>query len=201
MKNKKFINYCLFLTIILFSFIGLKFYYRNKLDKENIKINYNFSENYLYDANIKYNGNTEKLYCSIDNFNWFSINECNFKLSKGNYTLYIKNKYFNIKKEFEIKENILGNFSTSLDNIDTYYLALGGTKEVVFNFDYPIDFVSDVYWNVEDNDIVKIENNTLYGNMVGTTKVSATLKDSNAKTYTIVVTDLIIPPTYITTML
>ena len=82
-----------------------------------------------------------------------------------------------------------------MDVLDTYYLAVGGKKSFNFTFDYPEGFDKEVYYKVEDAEVLKIEDNKMYGLKKGTTKVTAFLKDGNSKTYNVMVTDLIVSPT------
>ena len=94
----------------------------------------------------------------------------------------------------EIKK-IKGTFSFSLDKLETYYLALNGKKQIDFIFDYPDDFDKTVNLTSDNENVVKIDNGTLYGVGVGTATVTTTLTDGNTKNYQIQVTDLIVPPT------
>ncbi len=94
----------------------------------------------------------------------------------------------------EIKK-IKGTFSSSLDKLETYYLALNGKKQIDFIFDYPDDFDKTISLVSDNENVVKIDNGTLYGVGVGTATVTASLTDRNIKRYKIQVTDLIVPPT------
>ena len=94
----------------------------------------------------------------------------------------------------EIKK-IKGTFSSSLDKLETYYLALNGKKKIDFIFDYPDDFDKTISLVSDNENVVKIDNGTLYGVGVGTSTITATLTDGNTKNYQIQVTDLIVPPT------
>lgn len=94
----------------------------------------------------------------------------------------------------EIKK-IKGTFSSSLDKLETYYLALNGKKKIDFIFDYPDDFDKTISLVSDNENVVKIENGILYGIDVGTSTITATLTDGNTKNYQIQVTDLIVPPT------
>lgn len=114
------------------------------------------------------------------------------------FTLFVKNNYkqnvvYNNKKVNEKLPTIVGSFSSSLDYLDTYYLALNGTKKIDFTFDYPDSFDKTVTWTVDNSEIVKIDNNTIYGLKTGNTNIKATLKDGKYKIYNITVTDLITP--------
>lgn len=179
--------FTLFFLCTLFTF--------NYTLESKIKINYNklLNNDLLYPVKIDYTGNKDKLFCSIDNKNWKPINDCNFNLKDGQYKIYIKNDLFYLVKKFNIEKNIVGTFSTSLDSVDKYYLALNGKKDISFVFNYPDDFNTNVVWNIENENIVSIKDHTIYGKSVGTTNITATLKDGNTKSYTIVVTDLITP--------
>ena len=94
----------------------------------------------------------------------------------------------------EVKK-IKGTFSSSLDKLETYYLALNGKKKIDFIFDYPDDFDKTISLVSDNENVVKIDNGTLYGVGVGTATVTTTLTDGNTKNYQIQVTDLIVPPT------
>lgn len=92
-------------------------------------------------------------------------------------------------------KKIQGTFSSSLDKLEVYYLALNGKKTIDFIFDYPDSFNKSVNLTSDDENIVKVEDGTLYGVGVGKTSVTAALADGNSKKYEILVTDLIVPPT------
>lgn len=183
-----------YIVLISLSFI---FYFEYKLirSKIDIVISDYLNENLLYDVNINYTGSDKNLYCSLDNKDWKNIRDCNFSIKKGDYQLYLKSEYFSLSNKFRIEEKFKGSFSSSLDNVETYYLALGGSKKIEFSFDYPENFDKSIYWSVENKEIVSVKENTISGKSIGETSITATLKDGNAKTYKIVVTDLIKPPT------
>ncbi len=196
---KKIVKYILIMLNIISLFCIIKFSIllnKNILHKNNIKISYEnkLNDNNEYNVNIKYRKPTSSLFCSIDNKKWININNCNFNLKKGKQTIYIKNKYNKIKYEFEIKERYDGTFTSTLDNVDEYYLALNGTKKINFKFNYPENYDTSIKWEIENNDIIELKDNTIYGLKNGTTYIEAKLKDGNKKTYKIIVTDLIIPP-------
>lgn len=96
------------------------------------------------------------------------------------------------KKE---EKKLKGTFSSSLDKLETYFLALNGKKKIDFIFDYPDDFDKTVNLTSDNENVVKIENGILYGIGIGTSTITATLTDGNTKNYQIQVTDLIVPPT------
>ena len=182
----------IFLALLFFSSV---FYYDYLIINQNINVSIDeyLNDKLLYDVNINYSGNEKKLYCSIDKENWLSIDNCHYSLNPGKYKLYLKSSDFYVMKSFKVDEKIRGTFYSSLDSLDTYYLALNGKKEIVFTFDYSNDFDRSVIWNIKDNDVVSIKNNIIFGKKVGSTNVTATLKDGNSKNYKIVVTDLISP--------
>ena len=137
----------------------------------------------------------ENVLCSINNKDFLSIDKCQFNLKAGKYTLYLKREDNNITKDFEVKSKYLGTFSSALDKLEMYYLASNGKKKLNFTFDYPEDFDKKIYYKVEDESIVKIEDDTIIPLKEGITKVNAILKDGNTKEYNIMVTDLIVSPT------
>lgn len=168
----------------------------NKLYSNKIEITYEneVNENNEYSVRVKYNDDKiTGVMCSIDGSNYKDINECTLNVKSGTHKLYLKKDDNILVKEFEIKQKYLGTFSSTIDVLDTYYLAVNGKKSFNFTFDYPSDFSTEVYYTIENEDILKVEDNKMYGLKKGTTKVTATLKDGNSKTYNVMVTDLIVP--------
>lgn len=183
--------------VLSFLIIGYAVYLlivnHGKINRDKIRINYenviNEDEEYL--VNVTYDGK-DNIKCSLDNIDYTS--KCSFLLKEGNYKAYVTNEKDTSYKDFTVKKNYLGIFSSTIDVLDTYYLAVGGKKSFNFTFDYPEYFDKTVTYKVEDKNILKVENDTMYAVSAGTTKVTATLKDGNSKTYNVVVTDLIVPP-------
>lgn len=170
----------------------------NKLYKNKIEITYENVVNAQneYPVTVKYNSeDLDGILCSANGANYKKIGECTFNLTSGKHKIYIKKDDNILTKEFEIKPEYLGTFSSTMDVLDTYYLAVGGKKSFNFTFDYKEDFDKEVYYKVEDKEVLKVEDNKMYGLKKGTTKVTATLKDGNSKTYNVMVTDLIVSPT------
>ena len=120
------------LYCVILLFIYSKILYMNYIKTSNIKISYNniVNENDEYLINVKYVNPKTKLYCSIDNKNWTDINNCNIKLKKGNYTIYVKNNYMTINKEYKVVEKYEGTIKSNIDMLDEYYLALNGNKKI-----------------------------------------------------------------------
>ena len=166
----------------------------DKINRDKIRINYEnvINENEEYLVNVTYDGK-DNIKCSLDNIDYTS--KCSFLLKEGNYKAYVTNEKDTSYKDFTVKKNYLGIFSSTIDVLDTYYLAVGGKKSFNFTFDYPEYFDKTVTYKVEDKNILKVENDTMYAVSAGTTKVTATLKDGNSKTYNVMVTDLIVSPT------
>ena len=170
----------------------------NKLYSNKIEITYENIVNAQneYPVTVKYNSeDLDGILCSADGANYKKIEECTLNLTSGKHKIYIKKDDNILTKEFEIKREYLGTFSSTMDVLDTYYLAVGGKKSFNFTFDYPEGFDKEVYYKVEDAEVLKIEDNKMYGLKKGTTKVTALLKDGNSKTYNVMVTDLIVSPT------
>lgn len=165
----------------------------DKINRDKIRINYEnvINENEEYLVNVTYDGK-DNIKCSLDNIDYTS--KCSFLLKEGNYKAYVTNEKDTSYKDFTVKKNHLGIFSSTIDVLDTYYLAVGGKKSFNFTFDYPEYFDKTVTYKVEDKNILKVENDIMYAVSAGTTKVTATLKDGNSKTYNVVVTDLIVSP-------
>lgn len=183
--------YCVILLVIY-----SKLLYKNNINSTNIAISYNniVNENDEYLINIKYNNPKTKLYCSLDNKSWININDCKFNIKKGNYKIFIKNNYMTINKKFNIVEKFEGTINSNIDMLDEYYLALNGNKKIELKFDYPENFDKSYKWIIENKDIIKVENDTIYGLKVGESNLTVKLNDGNKKTFKIVVTSLIVPP-------
>lgn len=196
---KKYTKYILILIdvfCVICILILLNIIYKNDISKNNIQIKYEniINDNNEYLVNITYKNPKTNLYCSIDNKNWLNIDECKFYLKKGTHTFYIKNKYKTIKYDYNLKEKYEGTITSNIDMLDEYYLALNGTKKINIKLDYPSNYDTTYKWIIEDNSIIKIEDDTISGLKVGSTKITIKLNDGNKKTYNIIVTDLIVPP-------
>ena len=184
--------------VLSFLIIGYAVYLlivnHGKINRDKIRINYEnvINENEEYLVNVTYDGK-DNIKCSLDNIDYTS--KCSFLLKEGNYKAYVTNEKDTSYKDFTVKKNYLGIFSSTIDVLDTYYLAVGGKKSFNFTFDYPEYFDKTVTYKVEDKNILKVENDIMYAVNSGTTKVTATLKDGNSKTYNVMVTDLIVSPT------
>lgn len=196
--NKKGLVLVLFIILIGLFNVTIIYLEKNKLVKDfiNIKYSNDINENKEYIVTVEYKSkNNKDVVCSLDNINYKNIDECTFNLKKGEYNLYLRKNNKVIKEKFKVEEKFLGTFSSTIDVLDTYYLAVNGKKKFNFTFDYKEDFDKTVYYEITNTDVLKIENDTMYGLKTGTSEVIATLKDGNTKTYNIVVTDLITPPT------
>ena len=196
--NKKGLVLVLFIILIGLFNVTIIYLEKNKLVKDfiNIKYSNDINENKEYIVTVEYKSkNNKDVVCSLDNINYKNIDECTFNLKKGEYNLYLRKNDKVIKEKFKVEEKFLGTFSSTIDVLDTYYLAVNGKKKFNFTFDYKEDFDKTVYYEITNTDVLKIENDTMYGLKTGTSEVIVTLKDGNTKTYNIVVTDLITPPT------
>ena len=196
--NKNGLVLVLFIILIGLFNVTIIYLEKNKLVKDfiNIKYSNDINENKEYIVTVEYKSkNNKDVVCSLDNINYKNIDECTFNLKKGEYNLYLRKNDKVIKEKFKVEEKFLGTFSSTIDVLDTYYLAVNGKKKFNFTFDYKEDFDKTVYYEITNTDVLKIENDTMYGLKTGTSEVIATLKDGNTKTYNIVVTDLITPPT------
>lgn len=101
----------------------------------------------------------------------------------------------NLIPTFESKDKDY-NYSTTIDELDTYYLALGGKKTLEITFNTNKDYDNTINWEIADKTIISIdENNCIRGLKVGTTNLTGKLKNGFERTYKIMVTDIIVPPT------
>lgn len=168
----------------------------NELDIDLVNITYNdeTNDNDEFHVVVTYDED-ESIYCSIDNDDYKEIDDCEFDLKEGKYILYLKNDKKIYKKKFELIKKIKGEFSSTLDRVPIYYLALNGTKKIHYDFKYDDSFDKTVKYIIEDPSVISIENDTIYGLKEGITTFTARLKDGNEKKYTVQVTGLIIPPT------
>ena len=196
-KTKPTIRYALLLVniaIILTFLLTFKYEKEVEIDMDTVQVYYSneINEKDEYNVKVKYNSIRDS-FCSLDSINWVPMNECTFDLPVGNYTLYIKEDTVTASKEFEIISSIIGEFSSTIDTLPIYYLALGGTKKMHYKFEYDDAFDKTVTYIIEDPNIISIENDTIHGINVGTTTFIAKLKDGNQKKYTVQVTNLIQP--------
>lgn len=185
-----------FLTILnLGIFFFMQCSNKNVLKKDKIVIMYNNEVNAdnEYLVNIKYQDNYN-IECSIDDVNYNS--DCQYNLKAGLHDVYVRYNDSKIYTNLIIETKYEGSFKSTLDNIDEYYLALNGTKKLEFTFDYPYEFDKTIKYSIEDPSIIEINENTIKGLKVGTTYITARLKDGNHKKYKITVTNLIQPIEY-----
>ena len=184
------------LIIAVFAGIKINNIVMEKVLNDNLKISYDNTANDdgKYKVTITY-GETDGVECSIDNNDFKPISECIFELPEGNYTIYIRKNNNVISKKFDVKDKYDGKFSTTIDVLDKYYLALNGKKTLEYTFNYPEGYDTSRTYSIEDESIISMENDTIKGLKVGSTNLTVSLKDGNSKTYEIVVTDLIVPAT------
>ena len=200
---KKIIYIIMIIVVSIFGLIGYSIYLKitnisnRKLSIDNIIISNDntLNDNEEYETKIEYKDNNE-VECSIDNENYKSINECTYNLKEGTYTIYIRNQWNTIQKDFTITKKYEGTFSTTLDNVDKYYLALKGNKKLEYTFDYPEGYKINKKYIIDNKDVIDVENDVIKGLKVGEANLTIKLNDGNNKTYKIVVTDLIQPATY-----
>ena len=110
------------------------------------------------------------------------------------YTSYYKNTesvVFIFKKNNQVKESFT--FSSSIDILDTYYLAVDGKKRLDFKFSDDVN--RNIILSSSDTSIVRVEGNTFYGVSVGNATIVAKAEDVEKK-YNVVVTDLITAPVF-----
>jgi hypothetical protein len=85
-------------------------------------------------------------------------------------------------------------YSTTIDELETYYLALDGKKTLEITYNTSDDYDNTIDWKIADDSIISIdENNCIRGLKTGTTTLTGTLKNGFQRVYEIMVTDLIIP--------
>ena len=205
-KLKKRLRKFLLLVIFVILIVGGILLFKNSISNlftggnlktNNISIEYDntvTNDNKEYSVTIKYTDDTE-VECSIDDNEYKSINDCSFNLKEGKYTLYIRKDKNKIKKDFNVKGKFDGTFSTTIDVLDKYYLALNGTKTLEYTFNYPEGYDTSRKYTIGDESIISIEGDTFKGLKVGETTLKVELPDGNTKTYNIEVTNLIVPPT------
>ena len=182
------------IVIILSILLTFKYEKEIEINTDELEISYSNSlnENNEYSVKANYKTLTNSM-CSLDNVSWVPMNQCSFNLPVGEYTLYIKVDDVVASKDFNVISSIIGEFSSSMDNIPIYYLAVGGTKNINFKFEYDDQFDRTVQYTIEDPSIISIENDKIYGLKNGVTSFTARLKDGNIKKYTVQVTDIIQP--------
>ena len=169
---------------------------KSTMQSNNIIINYNnmVNNNNEYQVNISYYNKEHEIECSLDDVNY--DNTCIYNLKPGIYSVYVRHDKDKVYRSFEIMKQYEGTFSSTIDVLDEYYLALNGTKKLNFTFNYSSDFDKTVSYKIEDPSIISIDGDVITGIKVGSTNLIATLLDGNYKKYRIVVTDIIQPMEY-----
>jgi hypothetical protein len=200
LRLKKRITLFLVITVLVITAAVLagneinKLIMASKLNEKHLTISYDNIDETKYKVNITYD-DLDGVECSIDNNEFKPMNECTFELPVGKYTIYIKKDESLLKKDFEVKSKYDGYFRTTLDNVETYYLALGGSKELEFTFNYPEGYDTTRTYEIDDDSIINMENDTIKGLKNGTTTLHVKMKDGYTRDYNIMVTDIISPPT------
>ena len=197
MKKKAYVivGIVLLTSVLITSLIVINKIANNKLKQDKIFISYEniVNDEDEYKVTVKYLDD-DNIECSLDDNNY--DNSCIYYLKPDVYSVYIRSGKYKTYKSFEISKNIIGSFKSTLDNIEEYYLALHGTKLIEWDFDYPYSFDKSVTYSIDDNSIISIVGDTINGLKVGSTYLTAKLKDGNTKKYKITVTDLIQPMEY-----
>lgn len=68
-------------------------------------------------------------------------------------------------------------FSTTIDALDTYYLALNGKKTMSITYNTDANYDNKIEWSIADESIITIdENNCIHGIKNGTTTLTGVLK-------------------------
>ncbi len=165
----------------------------NRLTVDSLSYKYDntIDDNKEYTVTINSNKNLD-IQCSIDDVTY---DKCELKLTAGDHKIYVKNNDNKIEYNINIETKYEGEFSTTLDRVEEYYLALNGDKTLEYTFNYPEGFDTKRKYSIDDESIISIEGDTIKGLKVGTTNLHVSLKDGNNKTYKITVTNLIQPAT------
>ncbi len=198
-KNKKGLtkgNRIIIIITLLFGVSFFAYFYINKLELKNIKVNIT-ENNYL---NITFNkAPYYKAYCltsnqpttpKINNDNWILAknNSCTFKLDNGKVYLYLK--YHNKIIEVEDLNNINKIYNLKI-NQDKLYLALNSTYSLDLTYDSIGNIKEKVNWLSSNPEVATVDNegniNTLSS---GDTTITATINGIEEKAK-IIVTDLI----------
>ena len=163
------------------------------LDPDNVHIYYEskMNDNDEYNVHILYDN--PKALCSMDNNTFHKMSDCVFDLKEGEYTIYLKDDELSTIKRFNVETKPAGEFTSPLDNIDEYFLALNGTKTITYDFKYPEGYDTKRRYKIDDESIISIEGDTIKGLQKGTTNLTVRLYDGNKKVFKITVTDLIQP--------
>lgn len=191
--------------VLLFVICSLSIYYlitsnSSRVTLKSIEVsNYN-KDTDIIDINVTLNDKlyNKDLYCylsddgnseNIDSTKWIKVNKssCSFSVKFNDYFIFIKDSDGEIINSYNLNDNVneIVDFSISTD---TVYLAENSNKSVFYNIKYIGNH--DILWEAENPEIVKFENDIIYGLKKGSTKVIGKLDDSKIE-FNVVVTNLI----------
>ena len=176
-----------YIQVASLSSIEVKDNFKND-DKMKLVIN-------LESPKLVLNSNT---YCSVSNSEknkkWIKAknNKCELEVEDATYTIYLKNQYGFIS-EITNKEVELSKIKNLAFNKKDFYLAIGGSEEFKLNFE-KYGLVNDkISYKVNDESIVKIEDNKFVGLKKGDAVVTATIRNKSVETTVHVMTSIVVP--------
>ena len=137
------------------------------------------------------NNNVFPTQCSLDGVNWTNevLGRCNYNLSSGSYTIYIKNAMNEDKKDFEVSINEIKSFDI---NLSKWYLAPEEKVQILSKMDYIGYPDLSISYTSDDENIATVDvNGMVTGHNNGTTKIHVKPQNFEEKTMEVTTTDLI----------
>ncbi len=209
MKDKK---KCIILFILVFLAISILLGVyglitnSNRLLIKEIRKNIRVTEDKKIEVVVKIDANkrltsNEKIYCAInkndksEELDWKLSNkkECSWEVEPGEYNIYLKDKEgFTIKSDIQkVDVNRTLNIETPLD---IYYIPVNTYKTIDAKVDYIGKIDDEINWKSDNENIVSVNNNVIYGESLGQANIVLSTKDGYKKDIKVVVTDLIVSP-------
>ena len=136
-------------------------------------------------------------YCAVStndsNKKWIKAKKsrCELEVEDATYTIYLKNKYGYTTK-ITNKEVELNKIKNLAFNKEHFYLAVGGSEEFKLNFEKYGLVNEKVKYQIDNEEIVKIENNKFVGLKKGDAKVTATVGNKSVETTVHVMSSIVV---------
>ena len=186
--KKVFIVFMVFIYSIL---LGINIYLLEtpKIKEINIsdQINEDLTKNVVVKIKNIFNKNVK---CKINDSNWMKPinNECSFNLESGNYKVYLKiNKNLTISKKFSVEVNKILGLNVKNEKI---YLAIDENYKLSYEIEKIGNVDEVIKYIIDDENILKIENDTIIPLNVGSTNITLVTSNDLKKTINVIVTDL-----------
>ena len=139
----------------------------------------------------------QETYCAVSSSeskkSWIKAknNKCELEVEDATYTIFLKNKY-GYTTEIKNKEVELNKIKNLAFNKEHFYLAVGGSEEFKLNFEKYGLVNEKVNYKIDNEELVKIEDNKFVGLKAGDAKVTATVGNKSVETIVHVMSSIVV---------